>query len=150
MIIDGQSELYYWENNSFSLSDQIKLEKCNYAEKILDSNWRSEFIETPFLDLLDVQKVAFDIPLQELNKILKTDSFTLEEKNYIKRLRHQGRNNKAAQRLRSKNRQQNEGMKKIIYDLEVEKNLLIQERENLIQQLISFERYFSNSEDKVE
>lgn len=145
MISDVQNDFYFSEKNSFSLTDLIKIEKCNYSEKILDSNWRSEFVETPFLDLLDVQKVAFDISLQELNLMLKNGLFTLEEKNYIKRVRHQGKNNKAAQRLRNKNRQQNQAMKRIIYELEAEKNLLIQEKEHLIQQLIGFQQYFSQS-----
>ena len=143
MISSDQSDFYYWENDYFSPTYQIMIDKCNYAERILDSNWRSVFVETPFLDLLDVRKVAFDVPLQELNKILKNGPFTLEEKNYIKRIRHQGKNNKAAQRLRSKNRQQNQAMKKTIYDLKVEKNFLIQEKEHLVRQLINFEQYFS-------
>ena len=129
-------------SKTLSLKDRDKGEKCNCANKLLHSNWESEFVEKPFLDLLDTQKVAFDISLQELNQILKNGPFTLEEKNYIKRIRHQGRNNKAAQRLRSKNRQQNQVMKLNIDGLKHEKDLLVQEKEHLIEQLDNFEQYF--------
>ena len=130
-------------SKTLSLKDRDKGEKCSCAQKLLQSNWNLEFVETPFLDLLDIQKVAFDISLQELNQILKNGPFTLEEKNYIKRIRHQGRNNKAAQRLRSKNRQQNEVIKRNIDGLKCEKNFLIQEKEQLIEQLDNYEQYFS-------
>lgn len=128
---------------TLSLKDRDKAEKCNCAKKLLHSDWDSEFVETPFLDLLDIQRIAFDISLQELNQILKNGPFTLEEKNYIKRIRHQGRNNKAAQRLRSKNRQQNEIMKRNIDGLKHEKNLLVQEKEHLIEQVDIFQQFFS-------
>ncbi|KAI6647117.1 hypothetical protein LOD99_8854 [Oopsacas minuta] len=129
--------------NTLSPKDREKGEKCISAKKFLQPQWHIEIDETPFLDLLDSEKIAFDISLQELNQILKNGPFTLEEKNHIKRIRHQGRNNKAAQRLRSKNRQQNEVMKRSINVLKQEKDFLIQEKEYLMEQLDNYQQYFS-------
>ena len=129
--------------NTLSLVDRDKGEKCCCAQKLLQSCWHLEIQETNFIDLLDTQKIAFEISLQELNQILKNGPFTLEEKNYIKRIRHQGRNNKAAQRLRSKNRHQNVVMKQNIDGLKQEKDFLIQEREQLMAQVLYYEELIS-------
>ena len=146
------SEPYQWDEfremeknfaNTLSIGDRDKGEKCCCAQKLLQSNWHLQIQETNFLDLLDAQKIAFDISLQELNQILKNGPFTLEEKNFIKRIRHQGRNNKAAQRLRSKNRHQNVAMRQNIDGLQQEKDYLIQEKEKLIAQVIYYEELIS-------
>ena len=154
--LGNMSESYQWDGlqcefrdleknfaNTISLVDRDKGEKCCCAQKLLHSSWHLQIQETSFLGLLDAQKIAFDISLQELNQILKNGPFTLEEKNFIKRIRHQGRNNKAAQRLRSKNRLQNVFMKDNIDGLQQEKDFLIQEKEELIAQVVYYEELIS-------
>ena len=129
--------------NQLTLFDNDKEEKCSCAFKLLYSFWQQEIHRSPFLKLLDPQKIAFDISLQELNQILKNGPFTLEEKTFIKRIRHQGRNNKAAQRLRNKTRQQNSVMRQSIAGLRQEKIELMGQKEHLIAQVVYYQGLLS-------
>ena len=79
------------------------------------------WIGTDIIDLLDKEKISFKVSLTELNSILETGGYSKGEQAYIRRMRHQGRNNVAAKRLRLKKRKEQISEEDSIGCLEKEK-----------------------------
>ena len=79
------------------------------------------WVGTDIIDLLDKEKISFQVSLTELNSILETGGYSKGEQAYIRRMRHQGRNNVAAKRLRLKKRREEIGEEDSVSCLEKEK-----------------------------
>ena len=85
---------------------------------------------TEIIDILDKDKISFEVSLTELNSILEMGGYSKGEQAYIRRMRHQGRNNVAAKRLRIKKRREESKEEESLQSLETEKqNLLLEMRQ---------------------
>ena len=89
------------------------------------------WVGTDIIDLLDKEKISFQVSLTELNSILETGGYSKGEQAYIRRMRHQGRNNVAAKRLRLKKRKEEISEEDSISCLEKEKLRLIMAADQL-------------------
>ena len=86
---------------------------------------------TDIIDLLDKEKISFEVSLTELNSILEMGGYSKGEQAYIRRMRHQGRNNVAAKRLRMKKRNEEMNEESSLNILEMEKQKLLKEMREL-------------------
>ena len=104
---------------------QFLSHKCESAVPILKENWDVLLPKCRnFLALVDKEKVAFEVGVKELNNILISGFFTVEEVKIIKKLRYQVKNNFAARRMRDNHRKVED---EIISEIE----LLMREKECL-------------------
>ena len=90
------------------------------------------------LELVDKNKVSFLVNQSELTGILETSGLSLAEQAYIRRLRHQGRNNLAAKRLRSKKRDKEVNEELCLENLITERDQLEKEKRKLIQEIEAY------------
>eukprot|EP00800_Vazella_pourtalesii_P020813 TRINITY_DN751_c0_g2_i1.p1 TRINITY_DN751_c0_g2~~TRINITY_DN751_c0_g2_i1.p1 ORF type:complete len:141 (-),score=16.87 TRINITY_DN751_c0_g2_i1:109-531(-) len=111
------------------------IEKLSRCEKIMTDDY---LVKLPFckdvLQLVDKQKVSFSVNQTELGIMLNKTGFSLVEQAYVKRLRHQGRNNLAAKKLREKKKMSEweadlelESLRESRDRLEIERELLMRE-----------------------
>ena len=114
---------------------QTKLKKCMALKGLLIDDWSVKFHKTQFISLLDSRKVAFRIAVQDLNKILLESIFTDTERKRIKKLRYQGRNNKAAHTLRLKNKSRDYELYFDLYRLQQDRIALSIEKESLAKEI---------------
>ena len=92
------------------------------------------------LELVDKNKVSFQVNQSELTGILENGGFSLAEQAYIRRMRHQGRNNMAAKRLRNKKREKECSEEINLDKLRAERYQLVKEKEILLQEIESYRR----------
>ena len=125
------------------LEEQVRVEqRLINCKKIL----RDDFmIKLPYcqdmLDLVDKHKVSFQVNQSELTGILEKSGFSMAEQAYIRRTRHQGRNNLAAKRLRKKKRE-NEFSEELYLDqLRAERDRLGREKEELAKEIESYKNF---------
>ena len=113
--------------------------KLSYCGKIMTDGY---LVQLPFckdvLELVDKQKVSFFVNQSELAIMLNKSGFSLAEQAYVRRLRHQGRNNFAAKKLRERKK-----MSELDADLDLrilreERDRLEIERELLIQEIADY------------
>ena len=90
------------------------------------------------LELVDKNKVSFLVNQSELTGILETSGLSLAEQAYIRRMRHQGRNNLAAKRLRSKKRDKEVNEELCLENLITERDQLEKEKRELIQEIEAY------------
>ena len=114
---------------------QTKMKKCMTLKGLLVDDWNVKFHKAQFISLLDSRKVAFNIAVQDLNKILLESIFTDTERKRIKKLRYQGRNNKAAHTLRIKNKGREHALFYDLYRLQQARNALSIEKDNLASEI---------------
>lgn len=106
--------------------------KLIVSRRVLKENYLSLLrIGAEFIDLIDKEKISFQVTLTELNHVLETGGFSKGEQAYIRRMRHQGRNNVAAKRLREKKRIVELSEEESIRILQKEKQRLKSEKQKL-------------------
>ena len=120
------------ESNNY----QSFVEKLSCCEKILTDGY---LVKLPFckdvLELVDKQKVSFSVNQTELTIMLNKSRFSLAEQAYVKRLRHQGRNNLAAKKLREKKKISESEADLNLQFLGEERERLESERQLLMQEI---------------
>ena len=123
---------------------ETKLAKCIALKGLLVENWHLMLHKVPFISLLDSHKVAFSIAVQDLNRILQESVFSDTERKRIKKLRYQGRNNRAAQTLRIKNKHRDSTLSSDLYQLEKARKSLQIEKEHLSREILFYRNALSN------
>ena len=124
---------------------ETKLSKCFALKDLLVDNWHFRLHKASFISLLDSHKVAFSIAVQDLNRILEEGIFTDTERKRIKKLRYQGRNNRAAQTLRIKNKHRENALSFDLYQLEQTRRSLQIEKENLSREILFYRKAFTTT-----
>ena len=109
--------------------------KLSFSQKILKDDFLKRIQWCDAIELVDKDKVSFQVNQSELSDILQNGGFSLAEQAYIRRLRHQGRNNKAAKKLRDKKKTEEVGEEQIIDSLTKLRDELAGEREELRQEI---------------
>ena len=145
----------YTHTYSFSIGNKLsdypraayetKLAKCNALKDLLVENWHLRLHKVPFISLLDSHKVAFSIAVQDLNRILQESMFTDTERKRVKKLRYQGRNNRAAQTLRIKNKHRDDALSYDLFQLEQIKESLQNEKERLSREILFYQKASTTS-----
>lgn len=122
----------YESKPTFITIPQSLPNKLSVSKRILkDGYFKMIWVGTDIIDLLDKEKISFQVSLTELNSILETGGYSKGEQAYIRRMRHQGRNNVAAKRLRLKKRKEEISEEDSISCLEKEKLRLIMAADQL-------------------
>ena len=128
---------------------QTKMKKCMALKGLLVDDWSVKFHKSQFISLLDSRKVAFGIAVQDLNRILLESIFTDTERKRIKKLRYQGRNNKAAHTLRIKNKSREYELNFDLYRLEEVRKDLCSEKEHLANEISFYKTALSSLDFKT-
>ena len=125
---------------------QYHLHKCKLSKPILKQNWTILLPKcSNFITIVDKDKVAFDVSAKELNTILDSGFFTDKEVKVIKKMRYQGRNNMAAKAMREKYKLRDRKAEFEVTKLEQTKLTLIQEKANLMNEIIFYQKGICNS-----
>ena len=124
---------------------QYIVNKYQLANPLLKNDWK-RLLPTAenFISLVDKNQVAFNVSVKELNKILLSGYFTMDEQQAIKRMRYQGRNNQAAKVMREKYKQKDRSVSYDLKNLEKEKLELITEKEKLLAEIKHYKILISN------
>ena len=124
---------------------QYIVNKYQLANPLLKNDWK-RLLPTAenFISLVDKNQVAFNVSVKELNRILLSGYFTMDEQQAIKRMRYQGRNNQAAKVMREKYKQKDRSVSYDLKNLEKEKLELITEKERLLAEIKHYKILISN------
>ncbi|KAI6660938.1 hypothetical protein LOD99_13662 [Oopsacas minuta] len=122
--------------------------KYQLASPLLREEWRKALPTAPnFLSLVDKNNVAFNVSVKELNRILLSGYFTMDEQKAIKKMRYQGRNNQAAKVMREKYKLKDSSFSCNLQSLKKEKSELLAEKEKLIAEIKQYEKFFAEERE---
>ena len=137
---DKDDEFEFTDVNGYALPPNILPEvykqyivaKYQLALPLLRKDWKKVLSTAPnFISLVEKNNVAFNVSVKELNRILLSGYFTMDEQQVIKKMRYQGRNNQAAKVMRDKYKQKDKFDSNDMEKLQKEKIDLIAEKEQL-------------------
>ena len=150
---DKSKEFQFTDVNGYALPSetlpkvykQYIVNKYQLAIPLLNNDWKRLLPTAPnFISLVDKNNVAFNVSVKQLNKILLTGYFTMDEQQAIKKMRYQGRNNQAAKVMREKYKKKDRTVSCDLQMLEKEKVELIAEKEKLLAEIKQYKICISN------
>ncbi|KAI6654226.1 hypothetical protein LOD99_625 [Oopsacas minuta] len=112
--------------------------KCYEARNILIEEWSDEYHRTPFLSLVDLDKLI-SLPIFQFGLILKSKMLNDAEKVLLKRKRQQAKKNVATELLRKKNREQDHLLEESVRVLEEKREVLLRTKEELIEEIAHYQ-----------
>lgn len=129
---------------------QYIVAKYQLALPLLRKDWRKVLPTAPnFISLVEKNNVAFNVSVKELNRILLSGYFTMDEQQVIKKMRYQGRNNQAAKVMREKYKQKEHFDSSDMDKLQKEKLDLIAEKEQLEAEIKYYQKMTAKEECNV-
>ena len=155
---DKVTEFQFTDVNGYALPSETLphvykkyiVNKYQLAIPLLRNEWKKLLPTAPnFISLVDKNNVAFNVSVKELNKILLSGYFTMEEQQAIKKMRYQGRNNQAAKVMREKYKQKDKVVSSDLQKLEKEKADLIAEKEQLLADIKQYQILISNERNPM-
>ena len=140
------SQTQFTTPQSYITYCQLFQKKLFVSKRILkDDYFKFLFADTDIIDLLDKEKISFEVSLTELNSVLEMGGYSKGEQAYIRRMRHQGRNNVAAKRLRIKKRREETKEEDTVNSLEKEKQKLLREKRQLQSEIEFYKSHIETS-----
>ena len=125
-------------NNAVFSNDPAPYIKCYEARNILIEDWDNEYVHSPFLSLIDPDKLI-SLPIFQFGLILKSDKLNDAEKVLLKRKRQQAKKNVATELLRKKNREQDNFLAESLRILAEKREVLLRTKEELIEEIALYQ-----------
>lgn len=117
--------------------------KCSKALPILHSEYAlssdSVLSNKTFLEMVDINKVL-DLSVTDLNAIIDNNTFSDEERAYIRELRRKAMNKKAAEECRRRKKSEEQHLSDEFESLKSKRRLLMSDKGRLQQEISDFQQ----------